>query len=511
MSTLSQLHTLLLAGSTGILAQALAQGPGVPSIPVEVPRRGTPGIPERILQIDALLKALDSNHQGAGTPAPPRETPLRGMPGVPSRAGVSTHPIVREIPVRRSPGAPDAGAFYPYPVRFPWQTDYIIPGGQGAVARAGTPERTEPEAAETGHPEATRPTAPASPAAPDTAVYELYLHQTPLSAEQAARQAQQLQQLYDLSAAAPDGKDDVIARVRQGLAAMSDCPAVGDMGLTLSSMMRHVQDMLQENTRRQQANAGIEQDMERLRAENNRLLNQSTPKKGDRNTYTVAYQTHKINKLADKQRQNHNASIVALGQAREGYQHLLEELLRYRYYDLAAIGAQCYRHLFAELPGADINAIVPRIVQKRQETDTAIARVELLMASKELKTATEVLTRAAGEGRHILTVCQFPAEHRLQLDEYRKLISRCRNAMKAKDFSTAEQLLTRLAQISSEDDTSTDLAVCARQKAMSNHEVDKALRARQKGDDAACAEALQRAADIWPQNPGIPEGLMIHH
>ena len=83
--------------------------------------------------------------------------------------------------------------------------------------------------------------------------------------------------------------------------------------------------------------------------------------------------------------------------------------------------------------------------------------------------------------------------------------------MKAKDFSTAEQLLTRLAQISSEDDTSTDLAVCARQKAMSNHEVNKALRARQKGDDAACAEALQRAADIWPQNPGIPEGLMIHH
>lgn len=510
MSTFSQLNALLLAGCTGILTPALAQSPGAPTIPVEVPRRGTPGIPERILQIDKLLQALDSNHRGAGTPTPPRETPLRGMPGVPTQAGVSTHPIVKEIPVRRSPGAPEAGAFYPYPVRFPWQTGYIIPGGQGAVARAATPERTEAETTETDSPEATRPSAPASPAAPGTATYELYLHQTPLPAEQATRQAQQLQQLYDLSAAAPDDRNDVIARVRQELATMPDCPAVGDMGLTLSNMMRHVQDILQANDRRRQANASIEREMERLRKENNRLLNQKSQKKGDQNTYTVAYQTHKLNKLADKQRQNHNATIAALGQAREGYQHLLEELLRYRYYDLAAIGAQCYRHLFADLPGADINAIVPRIIQKRQETDTAIARVELLLANRELKTATEVLTQAAGEGRHILTVCQFPAAQRQLLGEYRKLVPHCRNAMKAKDFDAAEQALTRLAQISSEDDTATSLAECARQKAMSNHEVDKALRAHQKGDEAACTEALQRAADLWPQNPRIEEELMIN-
>lgn len=545
MIVMGKIQQALLLWSTGALLQVAAQQPPYSTIPVEIPKRGNPGVPEHVLQMEEVLQSMtpengDTPHKLQ--PTPPEEAPKRGMPGMPSQTGVpgteGPQAIVPEIPVRRSPGMPDDKVFHRGPVYFPWQTGYIMPlkGPEELPTEPTEPpappavENVAPPAAEN-KPEVAEPppsavaenTAPiptnATPqqtevakelsadSAADRLRYERYLQQR---ADKLVTERGIMDQLLELT----DGKRNsgLITEVLNKLAQLQQ----DDAATSLINAIDSVRDARRVIAARKQENAELQQKIDELIATNNSLQNRNSARQtkaagqpGKSNMVLIAHNTYTISKLKATQQENEAIITTTAADARNSYEAFVAQLLSQGFYDHATIGARLCRHLFRDEGVGTAETMAARAQQLRQEVDKRMQAVNSMLQQNHLLGANEALEHAFSEGEHMFSVREFPTAERRRIANFRSLQKQLAGAMAAKDYNTAEQTIARLSAMSSDYDTAQELALCSQRKAESDMYLRQGASALKRKDEKAYTEAWQKAAELWPMNPNLDVSLEL--
>lgn len=533
----------LLLWSTGALLPVAAQQPPHPSIPVEVPKRGNPGVPEHVQQMEEVLQSMTPDNGDPPRtlqPTPPKEAPKRGMPGMPSQTrshaggpeNGGSRAIIREIPVRRSPGMPDEQVFHRGPVYFPWQTGYIMPLKGPAADFPEAEETTPPPDAETvspptaeNKPEVIEPpptavagnTAPTPPnavpqqteiakavsadSAADRLRYERYLQQRAEKVEAARAIMAQLQELTNSKR-----HTGLITEVRDKLTKLQH----DDAATSLLHAIDSVLDARRVIAARKQENARLQQQIDELIASNDRLQTRNSARlkkaaggRGKSDMVLIAHNTYTISRLKATQQENEGIITTTAADARSSYEATVAQLLSQGFYDHAVIGATLCRHLFLNEGIGTGETMAARAQQQRQEADKRMQAVKSLLRQQQLVAANEALEHAFRQGEHMFSVREFPTAERRRIADFRSLQKRLAGAMDVRDYHAAEQAIARLTGMSSDFNAAQELALCARMKAESDMYLREGASALKRKDEAAYTAAWQKAAELWPMNPNL--------
>ena len=527
---------------TGALLPVAAQQPQAPSIPIEVPKRGNPGVPEHVLQMQEILQSMTPSN---GEPprklqlTAPQEAPKRGMPGMPSQsdnqnsADNTRRALPREIPVRRSPGMPEEMVYHRSPIYFPWQTGYIMPKhiplpeepeppapSDTTIAASATAEHkqkgvetppTTPVShiAEAQANAVPQQSAPAQTAKADSIAdrlrFERYLQQ---SAEKPGEAHATMEKLLALTAEAT--KSEVVTEARHLLIGLKN----DGSAISLIHAIDSVRDARHANAARREENARLQQQIYELTATNNSLLNRNSARqkkaagqRGNSNVVLMAHNNHTISRLRAKIHENEALISSTAADARSSYEAFVAQLLAQGFYNHATIGARLCRHLFRDEGIGTGENPATRALQHRESVDKRMQAVNAMLLENRLVGANEALEHAYREGEHMFSVREFPTTERRRIANFRSWQKRLQGAMKAKDYNAAERAIARISAMSSDCEVTKELALCSQKKAESDMYLREGAKALKRRDEAAYTAAWKKAAEIWPMNPNLDASL----
>lgn len=537
-----KIQKVLWLWSTGALLPVAAQQPQAPSIPIEVPKRGNPGVPEHVLQMQEMLQSMTPPNGEAPRklqPTAPEEAPKRGMPGMPSQsdnqssADATQRALPREIPVRRSPGMPEEMVYHRSPIYFPWQTGYIMPKhtplpeepehpapSDTAITAPATAEHkqkgvemppptpvshiAEAQANAVPQQSATAQATKADSIA-DRLRFERYLQQ---SAEKPGEAHATMEKLLALTAEAT--KSEVVTEARHLLVGLKN----DDTAISLIHAIDSVRDARHTNVARREENAQMQQQIDELTATNNSLLNRNSARqkkaagqRGNSNVVLMAHNNHTISRLRAKIHENEALISSTAADARSSYEAYVAQLLAQGFYDHATIGARLCRHLFRDEGIGTGENPAARALQHRESVDKRMQAVNTMLQENRLVGANEALEHAYREGEHMFSVREFPTAERRRIANFRSWQKRLQSAMKAKDYNAAERAIARLSAMSSDCEVARELSLCAQKKAESDMYLREGAKALKRRDEAAYTTAWKKAAEIWPMNPNLDASL----
>ena len=140
-----------------------------------------------------------------------------------------------------------------------------------------------------------------------------------------------------------------------------------------------------------------------------------------------------------------------------------------------------------------------------RDIDQQVDSFYFLLEKGEIDGATRQLQQAFVMGEYLPTVQAVPREKKREILEYARNAFQLTNAMEVRDYTLADELVTKMREQASDFDYSKPTAAIGTAKITSNMRIRTAKNAALKGDDAKYAENITAAAQIWPMNPQLKE------
>ncbi len=378
--------------------------------------------------------------------------------------------------------------------------------------------------------------------------FEKYLQQSPDDSAESKSYRKKINDILKLTQRSGKTKAEIGSEtlVKIGLALYDASQYSGDDGQSgsLASAMVSALDAQRGMLKREQQNAQLDKDIDKLIRQANLYTNRNTHRatgtsngniKGPArnqgtptsNTYIIAQNTAKIAENKAAQTKNAAANEAALLAAKVNYQSLLMNFLLQRRFDHAVIGARTYRHLFRDgdtklnlKEDSDANKLFTGVggmsptvssidalaSNARRDVDRNIEAVLGLLAQNKLADATQHLIEAVAIGEYMQSVTTFPADARQRIAKYWDLRKKTLTALNARDYGTVESLADQMKEMDADFDDSMLRSYSAGKKRQSDLAIRNAMKALQAGNEEEFNKQITEAGIIWPRNPNLEKG-----
>lgn len=217
---------------------------------------------------------------------------------------------------------------------------------------------------------------------------------------------------------------------------------------------------------------------------------------------------------------------VQLVQAKIQYQALMVQLFVQRRFQHVMMAARFYHQIFTDgdnrlrlNKNSDVSKMIsetfgtsPTVAaldslasEAIRDVDKGVEAFKFLSEREELESAAKRLSEAYMVGEFMPSIQTLPREEKrrvlLFVRESYKLVA----ALDSKDYTTAKELVTKLKETAKDFDPTKAEAAIATFTRVSNMHIDSAKLAAAGGDNEKAASEIQKAMEVWPQNPKLTE------
>jgi hypothetical protein len=236
------------------------------------------------------------------------------------------------------------------------------------------------------------------------------------------------------------------------------------------------------------------------------------------------WKTRRLAELVLRQQANIAKRELSEIQAKVEYQALVVQFFFQRRFQHVLMGTRFYRAIFSD-GDAKLNlsnetkelftkniGFSPTISTLDSLANEALRDVregvkafEYLLQQNELESATKRLAEAFAVGEFVPEIRTLAREKKRKALEFSQKSNQLLSTMEAKDFGSADKLLTELAGIAKDFDGSQARALIETARRGAQIHLAAARNAALKSDDKTFKEEIAAAAELWPLNPALAE------
>ena len=217
---------------------------------------------------------------------------------------------------------------------------------------------------------------------------------------------------------------------------------------------------------------------------------------------------------------------VQLVQAKVQYQALMIQLFVQRRFEHVLMAARFYHQIFTDGDNRlhiDKKSDVSKMISDTFGTSPTVAAVDSLASEAirdvnkgveaflflsergELQSASKRLSESYMVGEFMPVIQTLPREKKRRVLEFVRESYKLIAALDAKDYTTAKTLVDQIKVTASDFDATKAEAAIATYTRVGNMHIDSAKLAAANGDNEKAAAEIQRAMEVWPQNPKLEE------
>lgn len=206
------------------------------------------------------------------------------------------------------------------------------------------------------------------------------------------------------------------------------------------------------------------------------------------------------------------------------FQALILQMFLQRRFEHALIACRLYPHMFKDgdsvlqlddnsdmkkafSAGLGVPPTVSLIDSLASEAirgvDEAIVAFEQLVLRQDYQSASNRLMEAFAIGEYLPRVRRLPMSEKLKVLDYVRDGNQLVNALEMKDFTLAEEMVTKMRKNSKDFDFSKPQAAIETARALADMRLTAAKAAILKGDQNTYATEMKGAAELWPTNPKL--------
>ncbi len=224
-----------------------------------------------------------------------------------------------------------------------------------------------------------------------------------------------------------------------------------------------------------------------------------------------------------------NEASMGLSQvtAKLEFQALIMQFAIQRRFEHVVMATRFYRNIFSNDPngvlqlkqGSDaekmfatslgtsptIGALDAFANEMIRDVDEAVQAFDSLLERGDMASASQRISEAFMVGEYLPRVRRVPAMQKLKVLDFTRDANQLISAMEVKDYTLAEQLITKLKGLAKDFDYTKPQAAVETARTIADMHLNKAKVAAMQGDQKNSAEALKEAAAMWPTNPKLKE------
>ncbi|MBV6501706.1 MAG: hypothetical protein CJBNEKGG_04224 [Prosthecobacter sp.] len=231
-----------------------------------------------------------------------------------------------------------------------------------------------------------------------------------------------------------------------------------------------------------------------------------------------------IAEIEARKKLNETAAGLSEVTSKVQFQALILQMFLQRRFEHALIACRLYPHMFKDgdsvlqlddnsdmkkafSAGLGVPPTVSLIDSLSSEAirgvDEAVVAFEQLVMRQDYQSASNRLMEAFAIGEYLPRVRRLPLAEKLKVLDYVRDGNQLVNALEMKDFTLAEELVTKMRKNSKDFDFSKPMAAIETARALSDMRLTAAKAAILKGDQNIYASEMKGAAEIWPTNPKL--------
>ncbi len=224
-----------------------------------------------------------------------------------------------------------------------------------------------------------------------------------------------------------------------------------------------------------------------------------------------------------------NEASMGLSQvsAKLEFQALIMQFAIQRRFEHVVMATRFYRNIFSSDPngvlqlkqGSDaekmfatslgtsptIGALDAFANEMIRDVDEAVQSFDSLLERGDMASASQRISEAFMIGEYLPRVRRVPAAQKFKVLDFTRDANQLISAMEVKDYTLAEQLITKLRALAKDFDYTKPQAAVETARTVADMHLNKAKVAAMQGDQKNSAEALKEAASMWPTNPKLKE------
>ncbi|MEZ5303409.1 MAG: hypothetical protein R3F11_22625 [Verrucomicrobiales bacterium] len=233
-----------------------------------------------------------------------------------------------------------------------------------------------------------------------------------------------------------------------------------------------------------------------------------------------------IVEIEAKMKMNQGLIGVSEVQQKIEYQSLIIQFFLQRRFEHVVIATRLYRSIFNDgdtrlhmEKGSDVEKIFaqgigvnPTIATLDAFANEAIRDVtegvksfHYLLEKGELESASKRLSESFMVGEYLHAVRAVPREDKRKVVGFVRMGNQLISALEVKDYTLAEELITKMRAEASDFDYSKPKAAVDTARAVSNMHLSKARIAALNSDETTVADEMRKAAELWPTNPALSD------
>jgi tetratricopeptide (TPR) repeat protein len=266
---------------------------------------------------------------------------------------------------------------------------------------------------------------------------------------------------------------------------------------------------------------------------NNQQQQQQTPEDSPEQrtgtgTDSMAYREaeRRVDEIEGMKKENLSKGEIQIFQAKVQYQALMMQFFVQRRFEHVLMASRFYNQifkdgdsklhidkksdmskLFGESLGTSptVSALDSLASEAIRDVDQGVEAFKFLLEKKEYQSAAKRLTESYIPGEFMPSIRTLPRTDKRKILEFVRESYKLIAAIDAKDYTTAKTLVAKLKESSGDfDSTKADAAIATYTRVSSMH-IDAAKLAASKGDHEKASEEVQKAMEVWPQNPKLAE------
>ncbi len=233
-----------------------------------------------------------------------------------------------------------------------------------------------------------------------------------------------------------------------------------------------------------------------------------------------------IAEIEARMKMNETAAGLSEITSKTSFQALIIQMFLQRRFEHAVIACRFYPNLFKDGESvlqldkdSDVQKMLsssfgvpPTIsmidglsLEAKRSVDESLVSFENLVARRDVDSAGNRLLEAFGVGEYLPRVRRLPMSEKTKVLDFVRKKNKLLSFLEMKDYTSAEQVVTDLRDLSDDFEYAKPLAAITTAKNLSNLQVNNATAAMGTRDMKAMEAAMKAAAEIWPTNPRLTQ------
>ncbi|MEM1086010.1 MAG: hypothetical protein AAGI48_18010 [Verrucomicrobiota bacterium] len=374
--------------------------------------------------------------------------------------------------------------------------------------------------------------------------FERYLNEPEDKSDEAVAYRETIQEILDLVSPHNPGGPDFSTAVRM-LPRASSFPGDAKLCDSLSQAIyaaflakkdvhstRELNDAMQAEKERLIRHADISASRTRLTedeevTQGNTTTSRRTAKEGT-GTDSLQYKEYlrRVAEIEALKKTNTTKNEIQLVQAKVQYQALMIQFFVQRRFEHVVMASRFYHQIFKDGDNRlhiDKKSDVSKMISETFGTSPTVAALDTLANEAirdvdkgvdaflflsergELQSASKRLSESYMVGEFMPVVQTLPREKKRRVLEFVRESYKLVAALDAKDYTAAKTLVAKIKETATDFDATKAEAAIATYTRVSNMHIDTAKLAAANGDNEKAATEIQKAMEVWPQNPKLAE------